>query len=602
MKVLDQIKFEVARFRILFGFMLAGLVYLSFQLWQIQVAQADQYQSKLDRQSVRRVRMAATRGRIVDRNHKVLVDTVPGFCIAAYVEELRQPGKWSNTVEHVDAVLNDVSRQIKIPNTLSSADIWKHVKKRLPLPLVVWRDVGSDVVARWMEGVGSDYPGVDIYVEPKRVYPYGPLAAHVLGYVGRAHPEQDSEETFHFYYPEMEGQSGLERSMNDALEGQSGGRLLRVNASGIMHDVIGEKKPIPGMDVVLAMDVRVQQVVEAGLKNYIGACVVMDPNNGEILAMASAPSFDPNFFAGERSAAGWDALRLNPDRPMINRAISSAYPPGSTFKPVVALAALQSHKVSPLETFLCNGSYKLGGTEFHCWSREHGHGTLAMVKAFEQSCNPYFIQLGLRCGYETIHLEAERLGFGARTGIPLGAEAAGWLPPITVPWRLGDTCNLSIGQGDLLATPVQMVTYVSAIANGGILLSPRLLLSQGRDAFTHGPIDLYWDKTALATVRRGMFEVVQSETGTGKRARLAHELMAGKTGTAEYGTRQNHKKYAWMIAYAPYEHPRYAIAVVLENTTAGGVNAAPIVKSVMTGALSLKDTESFILPFGGAGT
>lgn len=588
MKSLDQVKMELARFRVLIGLVLACFVYLAIQLWEIQVADTGIYRTKMDRQSVRRVRMAATRGRILDRNGNVLADTVPSFCIAAYVEEMRQPGGWSNTVKHVDSVLDDIAKRIDLPKTVTRKDIRNHINKRLPLPLVAWRDVGDDVVARWMEGVGDDFPGVDIYVEPKRVYPYGTLAAHVLGYVGRSHPKQDSdEERFDFYYPEMEGQSGVERSMDEPLDGESGGRLLRVNASGIMHDVIGDKAPVPGLDVVLTLDIRIQTMVESALKDYVGACVVINPNDGSVLAMASAPSFDPNFFAGQRSTEGWDALNLNPDHPMINRAITSTYPPGSTFKPLVALTALQHHVVTPETTFLCNGGFQVGSTIFHCWSREHGHGSLAMVKAFEQSCNPYFIQVGLQCGYELIHAEAAHVGFGSKTGIALGAETTGHLPPLSSSWRKGDTCNLSIGQGDLLVTPIQMAVYVSAIANGGTLLCPRLIETAWQDAATRSPVDLRWSKSALATVRKGMYEVVQSETGTGKRARLDHELMAGKTGTAEYGTRQNHRKYAWMIAYAPYEHPRYAIAVVLEDTIAGGVNAAPLVKRVMTGALAI---------------
>lgn len=584
--MIDQLQMEVNRLRIVTGLMLAGFVYLAVALFDIQVSESAEYRSRQDGQSVRRVRLAATRGRILDRTGEVLADTVPSFCIAAYVEELRRPGKWIHTIRHVDSVLDDVGTVMGLSRQSDTNQIAVHIRRRLPLPLIVWRDVGDDVVARWMEGRSRDFPGIDIYIEPKRVYPHGTLAAHLLGYVQRGHPDQDPEEQFHYYYPEMEGVQGVEKALNDSLEGVSGGRLLRVNAAGFIHGVIGEVQPSPGHDVKLTLDIGIQQTAETALRDYVGACIVMDPGDGGIVAMASSPTFDPNFFAGRRDEAIWNDLLNNPDRPLINRALKRTYPPGSTFKPLIAITALEEDVAEPGRVFVCDGGFRLGDTVFRCWLRERGHGGIGMIKAFEQSCNPYFIQLGLECGYPRIFEEARRVGFGQKTGIPIGGEVSGNLPLPVKPWRLGDTCNLSIGQGDLLVTPIQMAVFVAAIANGGRVVVPRILMND--PIATESSDHTGWAADTLAVVRRGMYDVVQAETGTGKRARLEGVTMAGKTGTAEYGTRQNRKKYAWMTAYAPFDKPRYVVVVVLEDVIAGGVNAAPIVKAVMTRALDIQ--------------
>jgi penicillin-binding protein 2 len=434
---------------------------------------------------------------------------------------------------------------------------------------------------------------VDIYIEPVRVYPQGTAAAHVLGYVGKADPRQDSEEPYHFYLPEMSGSRGMEAVMNSVLTGMPGGRLLRVDASGYKHEQIAERAPECGRDVQLALDVRLQRLAEEVLVGREGAVVVLDPSNGDVLAMASSPAFDPNAFGPGLRQGEWARLLSDRSQPLVNRAIAEVYPPGSTFKPVVALAALLSDRAAPGTAFDCPGYFQLGGTRFHCW-RTSGHGSLDMRGAIEQSCNSYFCQLGLRIGYDRIQAVAAGVGFGRKTGIELAGEAPGLLGggawkqrAHRDAWRPGDTCNASIGQGYLAVTPLQMAVLTSAIANGGRLYRPRLLRTPGGAAGEQGG-PLGWTASALALVRQGMYDVVNAESGTGKRARVEGVEMAGKTGTAEYGPRGNRRKHTWMLAFAPFEHPRIALAIVIEDGMSGGITVAPRVRRLVGGYFNVE--------------
>jgi penicillin-binding protein 2 len=273
-------------------------------------------------------------------------------------------------------------------------------------------------------------------------------------------------------------------------------------------------------------------------------------------------------------------------QPFFNRAISGNYAPGSIFKPVVAVAALENRRAAPNETFECRGYFELGNTKFHCW-RRGGHGRLELRKAIEQSCNSYFCQLGLRCEHERIVHMAGALGFGRATGIPLPGESGGLLPDNEWKrrhyngdsWRAGDTCNLSIGQGWLLVTPLQMAVFAATLANGGTVYRPRLVRSPGEEPVVMNVMG--WSAETLAVVRGGMHDVVESESGTGKRARLEGIPMGGKTGTAEYGLRSDRRQYGWMIVFAPFDRPRYAACIVIEDAVSGGITAAPRIRRLM---------------------
>jgi penicillin-binding protein 2 len=567
--------------------MLVALAFLGVNLWRIQVLRAPEYRSSLDRQSMRRVRLPGIRGRIFDRKGVCLADNRPSYCIALYTEELRQRGRWSRTIDRVEEVLTELSTILGEAREVTRDDIAQHVRRRLPLPFLAWHSLDETALARWAES-DRTFPGVDIYVEPSRVYPHGTLASHVVGYVGRADPDDTGDEPYHYYLPEMAGKNGIEAVMDDQLRGKSGGRLIRVDASGFKYDETGEREPVAGEDIHLTLDLEIQKVAENVLSNQPGAVVVLDARNGDVLALASAPVFDVGSLSSWRR---WQKVVSDPDRPLVNRAISGCYPPGSTFKPLVAVAGLEYNRITPVAMVNCPGYYQVGNRPIRCWSKR-GHGEISLRKAIEQSCNPFFCDLGIRCEYKRIFHMADSVGFGHRMGIELSGESAGLLPSDEWKrrvhrdaWRAGDTCNVSIGQGALLVTPLQMAVFAAALGNGGYVYRPRLV----NNGITHGDLvnRMAWSDGTLSIVRGGMYDVVHAVSGTGKRARLAGVKMAGKTGTAQYS---KGRKHAWMVLFAPFDEPRYAVAMVVEDAVSGGITVAPRVRSLMNEIFVLDGT------------
>jgi len=594
---------ELVRIRIVLAGMIAAFLLLAAGLWRVQVAKGERYQEDLVRQSVRRVRLPGIRGRILDRQGRVLADNRPSYCIALYLEELRRPGGWSRTIDRVELLTDRLAQVLEIPRAVAREEIATHIRKRLPLPLLAWRDVNSDVLARFAERA-SGVPGVDIHVEALRTYPYGELACHVLGYVGRAEFVQDEDVPYHYYLPEMAGHSGVERKMDGVLRGEAGGRLLRVDVSGFRHEDLAQRDPKSGSDVVLSLDLRVQRAAEDALGGNPGSVVVIDPNTGDVLAMVNRPAFDPNRFVPAISQAEWDALVRDESNPLLNRAVAGAYPPGSTFKPVVALAALENNLATPNTAFDCPGYFDLGNARFRCWTRGR-HGLLTMHDAIQYSCNVYFYRLGMQCGHDAIYHMAAALGFGKETGITLSHEVAGLLPSdgwmrrvYGHGWRAGDTCNFSIGQGSLLVTPLQLALAISAIANGGHLYQPRLVTAvkdpasgDVREIPPQLAHELHWSETSIRTVREGMRDVVMAPRGTGRLAYLEGLTYAGKTGTAEYGKKEEGKKRGWMVAFAPYDQPRYAVAMLMEEAMTGGVTVAPRMRDLMAKLFNLEPAK-----------
>ncbi|MCK5528124.1 MAG: penicillin-binding protein 2 [Kiritimatiellae bacterium] len=599
----EQINHELVRLRVLIVILASVFVALLTIMWRVQVVNSTQYTKRLDRQSIRRVRLPGVRGAVYDRNGVCLAGNNPNYCVAIYIEELRQPGRWANTIDKVEEVIDTISTEFNIKREVTRKNIATHIQRRLPLPFLAWRNISPTIISRIKE---SDTPmlGVDIYVEPVRTYPQGKAASHITGYVGTFKPAKDIDIPYHYYLPEMEGREGIERSCNDILTGTAGGRLIRVDASGFKHDRKFEKEPVPGTDIQLTIDLRIQALAEMALHGVRGACVIVDPNNGDILAIASSPAFDLSRFTPRIPTKYWKELNDDKRLPLFNRAISGAYAPGSIFKPLVAIASLENKKNKATDEFDCPGYFELGKSRFKCWKSD-GHGLIDMRKALEQSCNTYFFHVGQECGHEKIYHMAAAVGLGYKTGVPLGGESAGLLPNdawkrarYNERWRGGDTCNFSIGQGALSVTPIQIALYTATIANGGTLYHPRLLLDQGSNShnqhrWTTGKIanQLNWSGLTLETVRGGMFDVINAPTGTGKRALIPGLLMAGKTGTAEYGTRNNRKKNTWMILFAPYTKPKYAIAMIVEDGISGGLTVAPRLKRLMIGIQQLKNNE-----------
>lgn len=559
-----------------------SLFALGRELYRIQVVESRAYSSSQQRQSVRRVLLPAPRGRIFDREGVCMADNRPSYCIAFFIEEMRRPGKWKNTINAVDARIDELSVKLGIPRQISREDIERHVYRQLPLPLLVWQNVDDGILARFSELITPE-SGMDVYVQPERYYPLGRAGAHLLGYVGRDKPVSPTNEVTHYNVMGMKGRSGVELARNDVLSGIPGGKLITVDVSGYRHSETN-RPPIAGKDVQLTVIARLQELCERVVGDRKASVVAIDPRNGDVLALVSTPSFDPNEMSPAVPTALWRRLQDDPLRPLLNRAVTGVYPPGSTFKPVVALAALSSG-VSPSITFDCSGVYSLGSMKLRCAAR-NGHGpAIGMRKAIEVSCNPYFCSLGVHAGMDNMAAFIREFGFGRRTGVGLGGEAVALLPDDAWKrrrfkgegWRPGDTANLSIGQGYMLATPIQMAMYAGALANCGTLFKPRLYSDEA--VAVANEIDVpkgYWE-----IVRGGMYDVVNAHRGGGRRARVPGIAVAAKTGTAEYGPRSKRKKHTWMIAFAPFDKPTIALAVLVEDGESGGLTAAPVVAAVL---------------------
>ena len=587
----------LGRIRLIALAMFVAIISLSIHLWTIQVVQGEKEVRRLNRQSIRIVRLSGTRGRIFDRNGNVLVDNRPSYSVAVYLEIFIPPGYRGDAVDKIDTLIDELSDIVGLEREVSRDEVEAHYKQELSLPLIAWRDIDASAIAKLSESQ-SRYPGVDIVAHPVRVYPHGKTASHILGYVRNQDP-QELEGRFNYTMPEVVGKRGIERRMNDVLTGRAGFRWIRVDALGFRFRDQRTRDPGVGNDVYLTLDIRAQKLAEKSLGSRKGAVVVMEVNTGEVIAMASYPAFDPNQFIPTISHENWNRLR-NPDLPLMNRATTGQYPPGSLFKPLVAIASLENNRVEPDLEVDCQYAYEVGTQKFHCWYRL-GHGKLQLRKAIEQSCNCYFFDMGLTTQYDYIYHMADAVGVGMRTGIEI-EEQDGRLPTrdwkrqhIGQPWRPGDTANISIGQGYLEMTPLQATSMTAAFATGGKVYQPKLIYATGhlnRDSFNRVrpklAADLNWSKDTMELIHGGMYDVVESPTGTGRKARVQGFQMGGKTGTAEYGSRANRKRHAWMAVFAPFDKPKYAAVMIVENAeSGGGTVVAPKLQELMEGIMTL---------------
>ncbi|MCL1856123.1 MAG: penicillin-binding protein 2 [Kiritimatiellaeota bacterium] len=581
--------------------MAGGLLFLGASLWSVQVVSGAELARAQDEYSLRRLRLPSVRGRIVDRKGEVLAENRPSYCVAVYVEELRKRGAWSNTVNAISGRIDELAGIVGRAPEVSARDVEMHLARRRAMPLLAWRGLDDRALARFAEHP-SGLAGADIYVQPERVYPLGDCAAHIVGYVGAYNPgadtarsdaeawdeEEEGEDGFDLYLPDLVGKQGIEQRYDVRLAGRPGGELVRVDVSGYKRESEDCRPPEPGRDVVLALDSRLQQVAEEALFELRGAVVVMDCRSGDVLVMANAPRFNPSDFSPSISAAAWRKIQEDAGHPMLDRSLRGIYPPGSIFKPVVALSALEREAITPETVYHCTGAFNLGGgRRLRCWHAP-GHGDVSLVSAIAQSCNPYFCDIGTRMGFEPhIRADADRLGLGKRPDTELSASA-GTLPSdawkratMKEGWRGGDNANIAIGQGLLTVTPVQMAVVACAIANGGTVLRPRLVLSpeenRQRVVATMG-----WSETSVRALHQGMYAAVQGENGTAKHAAIKGMALGGKTGTAEYTEKGERKKHAWTMVFAPFENPEVAIVVVVEDSTSGGRAAAPIAHRVLS--------------------
>jgi len=566
---------------------------LAFQLYSLQVAQGERWASLSENNRIRLQRIPPTRGRIADANGEPLVDNRPSFDVVVVPEDT-----------------SDLAATIRLASGFLATEppdvdaLVKAARKRPPYEgLIVQRDVPFDAVVKF-ETHELDLPGISLEVGPLRTYPFGPVASHLLGYVGEvsgAELEGDSR----YRMGDLIGKFGAERSFESWLRGEPGGRQIEVDSLGRRLRTLSEAPETQGNSLVLTFDRRLQQFVEQLMADHFGAVVVLRPNTGEVLAMVSQPGFDPNVFARGIRAREWKGLINDATKPLNNRTIQGQYPPGSTFKIVTAAAALEEGVVTPFTRLHCGGSYYFAGRSYRCW-KPGGHGSMNLHDALTQSCDVYFYQVGQRLGVDTIAAYANRLGLGLPTGILLDHEKPGLIPTSTwkksrfnEQWYAGETLSVAIGQGYVLATPLQMANLIATVANGGTRYRPHFVKAvednAGEIVKQFAPEKLSevgFKGSTLHQIRDALRDVVNSPSGTGKAAKLPTIEVAGKTGTSQVfkmgrkvvktqGMARHLRDHAWFVAFAPVEDPEIAIAVLVEHAGAGGGKmAAPIAHDI----------------------
>lgn len=577
-------------------FVMAAFALLAARLYYLQIIEGEEYRRLSENNCIRLQSINPSRGLIFDRNGALLVDNRPSFDLSIILKDAKP----------VEKTLEKLSRYARIPEEELAAAIDKNRKRLSYRPVLLKRDIGRDALAA-IEVHKFDLPGIVLDVKPRRNYINRKSAAHILGYLG----EINAKELASGAYPGVKGgdfvgKFGIEKVSEAYLRGSRGGRQVEVDARGQVVRVLKTVDAIPGRNLILTIDQRLQQKAEELLSGVVGAAVAMVPDTGEILAMVSSPSYDQNDFVGGMSHDRWRELLNNPDKPMTNKALQGEYPPASTYKVVTAIAGLEEGLVDENTTVFCPGFLRFGDRVFRCW-RKYGHGNVNVVGALEKSCDVYFYQLGQKLGVDRLAWYARACGFGTPTGIELAHEASGLIPTASwkkkrtgVAWQRGETLSLAIGQGYNLATPLQLVSMTAAVGNGGARFRPRILksieLAEGTPVRRTEAVEvgrLPVSESTLEIVRRGLWNVVQGQRGTARIVRIKGVDVSGKTGTAQVYSRKKNdtsdeknradhlKPHAWFMAYAPSENPEIAVAVIVEHGEHGSSAAGPVAREMI---------------------
>jgi len=560
------------RIVILQRLILGALALIWLGLCWIQVWNGPTYLKKAERNRTRLIHLPAVRGAILDRWGIPLAEDRLHFELAILPQEFKE----------ADAIWRRISRWVGIP----PSELVRRYRKGFSAhfaPVTIVRDLSMEQAFR-LEEERFRLPGVVVRPVPRRHYPLGPAVGSVVGYLGRIAQEELTRLKPYGYTPQdWIGKDGLEKQYDAILRGKDGGLQIEVDARGRMVQQIGFLPPQRGKDIRVCVDGRIQALCHRLMEGATGGMVVMDVATGEILALVSSPGFDPNAFVDSNRTEEVQRFLQDPDRPLFNRAIRAVVPPGSTFKPVVAYWALAENKIAPYTAFLCTGEYRLGQGLFQCWLSE-GHGDQTVVQALEHSCNVFFYQVGRRLKADGIASAARLFRLDRRTQVDLPWESQGLVPdPVWMkrtqhhPWQEGDTVSFAIGQSALQVTPIEMLILFSAIATGGICPTPHLVRPIAVDAEPNADLSeshrIPLDPKALEWVRKGLEAVVESETGTGRLARVPGIRVAGKTGTAQVPKGEPH---AWFCGYVPADRPKIAFVIFLEHGGKGGLRPAQI--------------------------
>lgn len=579
------------RLKILLVSFLLGFFVLLARLFDVQINQHDKYLRLARGNILRVIPLPPLRGAIVDRNGIVLVSNGTNFVVSMIPDEVRNE-------RHTLGVLGQ-DLGVSIPELRSDLKRMRGILPNyVPVPLRAHLTLAQ--VAR----VRMDLyrlPGIIIQTIPERTYVQGNMAAHLLGYVGSL-SVGDMKNSYARHLPPGTGigKTGIEKEYESILQGTPGETRKLVDSQGNVLRKLSPKSPSLGHSIRLTIDSRLEKVAEDGLGNRRGAVVALDPRNGEVLALASHPTFDPNQISASMSASVWHQLITDPDHPLTNRAIQGLYPPGSVFKVVTTLAGLKAGAIDPQKAFHCNGILFLGRMPFHDW-KKGGHGTLHLRRAIMQSCDIYFYRAGMAIGPDRLADMARTFGLGSRTGVDLPSEVSGTVPDrdwkkkrLNQPWYPGETLPFAIGQGYLTVTPLEMARLMGVVATKGRLVTPHVFLSSSDNRSPavprNSPVrEVPVSGTDFDTLREGLWEVVNNPHGTGHPVRIREMEIAGKTGTAQVISNRIQKSGvkppkikpdSWFVGFAPFNHPRIVVAVLVENGGDGGDVAGPVARSV----------------------
>jgi penicillin-binding protein 2 len=570
----DDTRFAAGKIAFFQYLAVAIFLFLISGFWTLQVRNPEVYNQAAERNRIKSLPILAPRGKILDRDGRIIVDSHASKSLILS-REILKPEHLKAIAQGLDMDYNDLQTRVE------------RFRSRPKYEPIIIKDELTPGELSFVESHRDvdTFPEMELISAQRRLYPKNGIAAHVIGYVGEINEQELNSPEFIYYDPgAIIGKAGIEREYNSQLMGTDGQRQVVVDNMGRERQMLGIKPAVPGKNLQLTLDLDLQVVAEMTLEGRKGAVVALDPRSGEVLAMASRPAYDPNLFAGRIRSSDWRQLVDNPDTPLLDRAIQSQFAPGSTFKPIMALAGLETGAIDDNFRVHCPGGATFYGHYFKCWQKG-GHGTVDLHKGLVQSCDVFFYNVGNRLGIDTISKYAHMVGFGAKTGIDLPNEQAGTVPStewkmrnFRQKWYAGETISVSIGQGALTVTPLQLASAIGGLAMGGVWHRPHLVKGE-----KESPRIVKLDPANVEKVIAGMYGVV-NEGGTGVRARLPGIAVCGKTGSAQRVSNQfsgtKPKDNAWFVGFAPCEAPEIVVATLFEGGEHGQL-AAPIARDVI---------------------
>ncbi len=600
-EIAKQRQYFIQANRVFLSLIAIAMAFIIGRLWYIQIHEYNYYCEQASKHRIRIIRLKPPRGKILDRYGRVIAGNRPRFNLCI----IRQDASG-----HIPELLMKISKITGVPEYKLKQNLLEGEDTPIYKPIVLLSDIDWKVLAK-IEARLYSMPGVTITVDSQRRYPLGSLAPHLIGYLREA-SSSDLKRFNDLDLGDLVGKRGVEREFQNLLAGKPGFKKIEVNAVDRFVKVLSIKPPIPGDNIYLTIDADLQRTAQDAFKGKMGAIVVLDPRNGQILAFYSSPGINLAWFSKKLTKKIVSFLYNKDTHPFMDRVVQGCYAPGSIFKIVVAAAGLQTGVITPSTIFYCPGYLRLGRRIFRCWDWR-GHGKVDLYKALVQSCDVYFYHVGLLLGSDKIAEFAHYFGFGEKTDIDLSGEVKGLIP--TPEWKLrrwqekwqdGDTLNMAIGQGFVLVTPIQAARMISAVANpNGLVLKPQYIYKikdwQGKVLDTFKPI-VQWrlpvKQKFLKDIRRALEGVVEDKHGTGWRCKIKGLKICGKTGTAQVikqakRTRERklewkYRDHAWFVAYAPADNPKIAVAVLVEHGGHGGSAAAPIAKKIFQCWLKLQ--------------